>query len=433
MTTTMRNFTDLLAEADQVLRNSTNQSFDRAAEARVDRLLRLAELTRAGEIRQTDIFGKPRSIADSARRAQEQYFERTIDNATLAFFRGHRGSSTREERRISVSGGMIYELRSVMNRGRPVGAVTELRDFSSVMAPENRTYAGLTTAGGTDGGNAVPIGFIPTVFAAMKRTDQILEAANWETCATTDGRPTNLPNLTDTSTSALKVAESGPQTFANPTAFGSLNWPSASTWSSQVIVASIQLDEDAGVKLASVLADAFRIRFARGFGADAVATIIGDAPIGATTASPTAITQPDLLELVKSVDPAYAAADSAGWSMNWNTLLYVFENVVTTASGGDALYHAKRDDQGHYLLLGRPVYVSPSLDDIGAGKKPVLYGDWSRFLIRHVPTEAVVRRYDELFMKNMQLGYEMLFRADSAIMHAGGPGDDPIKILQCHA
>ncbi len=51
------------------------------------------------------------------------------------------------------------------------------------------------------------------------------------------------------------------------------------------------------------------------------------------------------------------------------------------------------------------------------------------FLIRHVPTEALVRRYDELFTANMQLGYEMIVQADSAIMHAVGSGDDPIKAL----
>jgi hypothetical protein len=36
-------------------------------------------------------------------------------------------------------------------------------------------------------------------------------------------------------------------------------------------------------------------------------------------------------------------------------------------------------------------------------------------------------------MANMQKGFEMLFRADAAIMHAGGSGDDPIKVLQCHS
>jgi HK97 family phage major capsid protein len=107
--------------------------------------------------------------------------------------------------------------------------------------------------------------------------------------------------------------------------------------------------------------------------------------------------------------------------------------VNTTATSGDALFRARRDDRGHILVLEKPVYVSPSMDDIGATKVPVLFGDWNRFIIRHVPVEAQVIRYDELYMQNLQKGYEMLFRGDAKIMHAGGSGDDPIKALKCHA
>jgi HK97 family phage major capsid protein len=107
--------------------------------------------------------------------------------------------------------------------------------------------------------------------------------------------------------------------------------------------------------------------------------------------------------------------------------------VVTSATSGDALFHAKKDNKGHYLLLGKPVFISNSLADIQASSKPILFGDFNRLLIRHVPTQAVIRRYHELYMANMQKGFEMLFRADAAIMHAGGSGDDPIKVLQCHS
>jgi predicted phage gp36 major capsid-like protein len=98
-----------------------------------------------------------------------------------------------------------------------------------------------------------------------------------------------------------------------------------------------------------------------------------------------------------------------------------------------ALFHAKRDYRGHYLLMGKPVFISNSLPDIGATNKAVLFGDFNRLLIRHVPAEAAIRRYDELYMVAMAKGFEMIFRADAAIMHAGGSGDDPIKVLQCHA
>jgi hypothetical protein len=205
-TPTFRTTTELLNEADHILRTT---NFDRSTEARVDKILRLAELSRAGEFHNPTQIGSARySIADRANQAARLYQDATIDGATLAFFRGHRGCGLREERKISVSGGMIEERSSVTHLGRPMGAITELRDFSSIMDPERRTYSGLTTAmGGVDGGNTVPIGFIAQVFQAMKRTDQVLEAANWDTAATVDGRPTNLPSLTDTSTSALKVSD----------------------------------------------------------------------------------------------------------------------------------------------------------------------------------------------------------------------------------
>jgi len=132
-----------------------------------------------------------------------------------------------------------------------------------------------------------------------------------------------------------------------------------------------------------------------------------------------------------SVDPAYAAADTAGFAMNWSTFLTIIHSMVTVGEAQSAAYLLQKDASGHYLLFGKPVYISPSLSNIGAGSKPVLFGDWSRFIIRHVPTDAIVRRYDELYMQNFQKGYEMLFRADASIMHAGGAGDDPIKALDC--
>ena len=73
------------------------------------------------------------------------------------------------------------------------------------------------------------------------------------------------------------MAEAGAMSFANPV-FGNISWPEATTWTSKVVKASIQLDQDAGVKLAGLLAEAFRVRFARGFGASVVTAVLADAP-----------------------------------------------------------------------------------------------------------------------------------------------------------
>ncbi len=411
----LRTAPDLLAEARKLV---AQNSFPREAEARFNSLMRLFDATRANY----------HQLGQLSRKAQLEMFQRTIDPATLAFFRGERP----QEDVISVSGGFIERQQAYRFGRMSRGAVTFLKDYSSVLNAESRTYAGLTsTQGGADGGNMIPQGFIPVVFAAMKRTDQILEAANWDVAATSDGRPTNQPSLTDTATSAVKIAEAAAQAFINPS-FGNIAWPEATTWTSKAIKASIQLDTDAGVNLASLLADAFRVRFARGFGAECVSILVADAPTGATTASSSEIAELDLLNLMESVDPAYASSDGAGFAMNWKTFLAIIHSMLTIGEAESAAYLLRKDDRGHYTLYGLPVFISLSMDDIGASNVPVLFGDWSRFIIRHVPTEAAIIRYDELFMPNMQRGYEMLFRADAKIMHSGGSGDDPIKALVCH-
>ena len=95
-----------------------------------------------------------------------------------------------------------------------------------------------------------------------------------------------------------------------------------------------------------------------------------------------------------AVDPGYAAADTSGWVMNWKTFLSIISTNLTS-SIGDALYLLRKDANGHYLLYEKPVYIQPEMPDIGAGATSVLFGDWSRLLVRNVPTEAVIRRFDE--------------------------------------
>ena len=378
----------ILQQAHEILERSNN-NFDRAAQGKVDCLLRMAALVKADDDASRDRFGRPAGLQSLATQAAAQRYERTIDSATLQFFQGKRFN----EPVISTNGGRIVKLSNAVVNGRATGAVTELRDLSMLM-PESRTYAGLTTTmGGTDGGNVIPIGFIPTVLAAMKRTDQILEAANWDLAQTVDGRPTNQPSLTDTAASAVTVAEAGAMSFVNPI-FGNILWPSATTWTSKVVKSSIQLDTDAGVKLAALLAEAFRVRFARGFGASVVAAVLADAPSGATSGATASITQTDLLNIMGAVDPAYAAADTSGWVMNWKTFL----SIVSTnlyKQRGDALYLLRKDANGHYLLYEKPVFISPSMPDIASASTSVLFGDWSRLLAQkrsHRSSDPALRR-----------------------------------------
>lgn len=423
---------ELLQQAHQILET---KPFNREAEAKVSAILRMAELCRAGEL---DSFSltKAKSLAQLWNRHQMEISERTVDAAALRFFAGRRESRSDVSKSISISGGRIDEWgKSYRLNGRALGAISELRDFSSLL--ERRTYTGLAEGSPTGGGDSVPIGFIAQVFQAMKMTDQLLGACDWTTAETAKGGPVDLPSVDDSSQSAVAVAEAASQTFQNPSAFGQVVFDNATMWTSKAILASIAMNEDAVPKLATTLADIFRVRFARGFGASVVSTVLADIPNGATTASPTAITQVDLLSLMAAVDAAYATAPGAGWAMSWTTLVYLLKNLKSSSTAGDAAFWAKTDGAGHYLLFEKPVYISPSMPAISAGNVPIIFGDLKRIIIRNVPTEAVIRRYDELFLaSNTSVGYEMLIRADAAIVHAGrapnssSGGDDPIQGLR---
>jgi len=74
--------------------------------------------------------------------------------------------------------------------GRSVGRVTELRDHSNFF--EQRSALTEGTLG--DGGSLVPVGYVPEVLHAAKRTDQVLEAGNWDLAATVTGGPLNIPS-----------------------------------------------------------------------------------------------------------------------------------------------------------------------------------------------------------------------------------------------
>ena len=79
---------------------------------------------------------------------------------------------------------------------------------------------------------------------------------------------------------------------------------------------------------------------------------------GATSGATASITQTDLLNMMGAVDPAYAAADTSGWVMNWKTFLSIISTNLTS-SVGDALYLLRKDANGHYLLYEKPVFISP--------------------------------------------------------------------------
>lgn len=91
-----------------------------------------------------------------------------------------------------------------------------------------------------------------------------------------------------------------------------------------------------------------------------------------TSASATAVTTDELIELQAKVKQCYQAG--ACWTMNPATF-----TAIRKLKDGNGRYLLQDDITGEfpYRLLGKPVYISDNMPIVAAGAKAVLYGDYS--------------------------------------------------------
>ncbi len=184
-----------------------------------------------------------------------------------------------------------------------------------------------------------------------------------------------------------------------------------------------------------MIATAAAARFQAGIGPAFVSTLLTDAVSGVTSASPTAVTADELLDLVASVDEAYAVNGS--WCMRLSTLLALWK--LKASSGGDYLFPAgQRDLQGRPLLAGFPVYLCPSMPQMVANATPVSFGNHNRFYRRQVRNSLQVRTYVERYAEYGQVAWEVFWRVDGHLMLAppyGSPlvSQSPVKYLTMHS
>jgi HK97 family phage major capsid protein len=136
----------------------------------------------------------------------------------------------------------------------------------------------------------------------------------------------------------------------------------------------------------------------------------------------------DLARLYFTVNAAYRSSPKCGWMMADSTLLYL-STVVTKM--GDPLI--RLDGDGPVKLLGKPVFVSPSMPAIGSVSEAttVIFGDLSYWQTRL--TGGRIQVFKETYVERgiTALGYYM--RADGTLAFAGQPANSPINYLIQHS
>ncbi len=304
----------------------------------------------------------------------------------------------------------------------------------------------------------VPTDFYRDVFAAMKQHDALFDEDAVTFIRSTNGRPLPIPVAGDTEVVASVVSENGSQSSVDIDSTGHVVL-GAYSYSTPRFVASLESFEDLEGTL-SVLNLYKRFsadRIARGVGADLINGDGTDEPVGLIVAlvgagvvpvtanganantgnagdtSANSVGSADLAAMFQNLDDAYANSSKVAWLMNKKTLAY-FESLVSKQ--GTPLHLVKYDD-GYPCIYGIRVRICPSMDNIGASKRPVILGDlsfWATRLTVDGETSGV-RIYREApgLIENGNIGLRTFVRADGALLWTDTGSPAPFVMLQNHS
>jgi HK97 family phage major capsid protein len=398
----------IVGEIRRIVGNATAETFNRATEARTNYLFRLLDVISApaGADNWRDRFGRRIDPAAIAEREQRRHEEIRRDPAAFHFF-----SARGNHQPLVSSAGTQLTQQAFRQNGRALGSVVQMR-----------TYAALNETTLEEGASTAPILFWEEVLAQLKQIDELFLACRWINTST--GNPLDLPVADDTANDAAVIVENALMDDGSNMQFAQVQFGNTPLWSTKRIKVSLQLAQDSPILVADYLAPAFAQRFQRGISAQFITSLLASADEYGSSSTST-ITPDDLFGIMGSLDDAYGLR--ASWLMNLKTWLAI--RKLTTTNHYFVGNVAYQDAQGRRYLLEHPVYICPSLDDIGAGNKPICFGNMQRFIARSVGSEQTVNKYVEAFMVNHQLGFEGIWRVDGKLAKCSAT-DAPIKALR---
>ena len=247
---------------------------------------------------------------------------------------------------------------------------------------------------------------------------------------TSTGNPMRFPTANDTAQSGALLAENT-QIALQDISISEVTLD-AYKYSSKGVLVSVELIQDNEVDLESFIGRALGERLGRitnthfttGTGTSQPNGIVTASTAGKTAAGAAAITYGELVDLQHSVDPAYQ--EGAKFMFNFGTLGYLKKLLD---SDGRPIWQPAMGASlaGSYpaTILGKPYVVNQQMAAIATTAKTVLYGDFSKYLVREVK-DITLLRLVERYADYHQVGFLAFMRTDGDLLNAG---TNPVKHL----
>lgn len=301
-------------------------------------------------------------------------------------------------------------LRKLSNRGSEVRSL-EL----GVDVTDRVSVRDLVTNVATDGQELIPVELYNRLIEHLVRSSPIL-SSGVQVLRTAGGNQINIPRTTAYSTATL-IAEAGAIGESDPQfeqvrldayKLGFATQASTELLQDNVFNLVEFLTRQGGQALGRK-ADEY---FAIGTGSSQPEGLINVAT-GKTTASATAVTSDEVLDLIYSIIPEYRTG--AVFYMNDNIMLALRKLKDTT---GQYIWAPGMTAGAPSTLFGYPVYNEPSMDNVlTTGKKLMVFGNPNGFMVRFAGGVRIDRSDDYAFLNDL-VTWRFLTRIDSVIVDA---------------
>jgi HK97 family phage major capsid protein len=285
--------------------------------------------------------------------------------------------------------------------------------------------AAMSTTTSSEGGYTVATEFNKTLIQAMKAAFAVRGVASG--ISTSTGAQMLFPTADSTSEEGEIIGENQ-SSNTGETGFGQASL-SVYKYSSKSIALPFELIQDSMFNIEAYIQSLLQLRLGRiqnrhhtvGTGSAQPRGIVaasGAGKVGATGQTVT-VTYDDLVDLEHSVDPFYRP--SGKWMMHDDTLKAlrklkdsqqrpIFVPGYETGNPGGA------PDR----LLGREIVINQHMPAMAANAKSILFGDFSKYLIRDVMDLTLFRMTDSKYTEKGQVGFLAFQRSGANMVDIGG-------------
>lgn len=286
------------------------------------------------------------------------------------------------------------------------------------------------------GGYTIPQGFIARVDRKLKMISPFFaedfasatsEAENvFEFIRTDTGNTLPIPTNDDTSTTGELLAENT-DAFANTAdlTFAQVSFL-AYKYNSKPMKVSNELLNDSGIDLENLVADVLATRIGRivnthfttGTNSSQPQGIVTGATAGKTTAGATAITFPEVIDLVHSVDAAYRKSPSARFMLHDLILAYLKKQTIGSSTNDSRpLWQPSFQVGAPDTIDGFRYLVNNDMaSTVATTNITMLFGDMKKYGIRQV-NGYTVKRLNERFADYDQTAWLMFARFDGRYLN----------------